>query len=328
MIISASISKASRTPLFSVATVGTTGTSSGSFMRCAISSGGIAPGRSLLFARITYGIRGPTRSSICRALASSSGWLASTTSRTPLTSRAKILKMNSNRSWPGVPKISASIPVMLTFHDEVGQRPDLIEFALHQGPVDEQEAADGPGGSGGLDQFAPEPQDVLLGEPVHEELHGVHDDAAGALGRHRGDDRFTDVREVVDVVDVIFLVAWQEELGRRRVDEDELRGVDGPEPFQFAPGKLRGAEEVHVQAGLPGLRALNREILAEEALLCRFLAEQQEGRGTRESPLETLVEDRDSRLRAGGDRLRRRLHHRATTASGSGTNGCQDASTW
>src|SRR5947208_3304024 len=101
----------------------------------------------------------------------------------------------------------------LKLDDEVGHRADLVEFALHQGPVDEEEADDRPGRAGRLDQLAPEPQDVLLGEPVHEELHRVDDDAAGPLRLHRGEDRFADRREAVDVVDVVLLTAREEELG-------------------------------------------------------------------------------------------------------------------
>src|SRR6059036_1387419 len=67
--------------------------------------------------------------------------------------------------------------------------------------------------AGRLDQLAPEPEDVLLGEPIHEELHRVDDDAAGLLRLHRGEDRLADRREAVDVVDVVLLTAREEELG-------------------------------------------------------------------------------------------------------------------
>src|SRR5439155_1008551 len=216
----------------------------------------------------------------------------------------------------------------LKLDDEVGHRADLVEFALHQGPVDEEEADDRPGRAGRLDQLAPEPEDVLLGEPVHEELHRVDDDAAGPLRLHRGEDRFADRREAVDVVDVVLLTAREEELGRRRVDEHELRRIGRSETFQFPAGELRGAEEVHVQAGLSRLDALDREVLAEQALLRRLVAEQEERGRSGETSLKPLVEDRDPGLRARGHRLRGRLHQSETTASGSCANGCHDASTW
>src|SRR5439155_20737628 len=115
---------------------------------------------------------------------------------------------------------------------------------------------------------------------------------------------------------------------RARVDADEQRRGRGAAAPQLPARELRGAEEVHVDRRFPGLHALNRKILAEQALLRRLVAEQEERRGARDPSLEPIVEDLDSGLRARRRGARRGLHHGRTTASGSCTNGCQAASTW
>src|SRR5207249_11561677 len=109
--------------------------------------------------------------------------------------------------------------------------------------------------------------------------------------------------------------------------QHELPGVHRAETLQFAAGELRGPEEVHVQAGLPRLDTLDREILPEQAFLGRLVAEQEERGRTRESSLKPFVEDRNPGRRTWPHGLRRRLHHRETTASGSWANGCHEAST-
>src|SRR5207247_9395870 len=111
------------------------------------------------------------------------------------------------------------------------------------------------------------------------------------LRLHGGEDGFADVREAVDVVDVILLAAREEQLGRRRVDEHKLCRVHRTEALEFAAGELRGAEEVHVQASLACLHTLDHEILAEQALLRRLVAEEEERGWPRESSLKPFVEE-------------------------------------
>src|SRR5207245_180320 len=84
------------------------------------------------------------------------------------------------------------------------------------------------------------------------------------------------------------------------------RRVRGAEAFQLAARELRGTEEVHVERRFPGLHALDRKILAEQALLRRLVAKQEERRGAREPSLEPIVEDLDSGLRARSGGARRR----------------------
>src|SRR6266700_1924435 len=143
----------------------------------------------------------------------------------------------------------------------------------------------------------------------------------------RRTDRVRDVREAADVPDAVPLLARQEHLGRGRVDEHQLVGVHRAEAPELVSRQLRRAEEVDVQGGLAGLRALDREVLAEDSFLRRLVAEQQQGRGPREAAAESVVEDRDPRLRARARRPRR-LHHIRTSGAGSCKKGCQEASTW
>src|SRR6266540_4066244 len=151
------------------------------------------------------------------------------------------------------------------------------------------------------------------------DIDRVDDDPGRTLRVDCRSDRVCDVREAPDVRDAIPLLAREEHLGRRRVDEYEFVGADRAEPSKLVSRQLRRAEEVDVQGGLAGLGALDREVLAEDPLLGRLVAEQQQGRGPREAAAEAFVEDRDARLRPRARRPRS-LHHIRTSGAGSWRN--------
>src|SRR3990170_7595719 len=92
-------------------------------------------------------------------------------------------------------------------------------------------------------------------------------------------------------------------MGADRDDERDLVRREVAELAQLPPGELWRAIEVHVQGSLPRLRALHGEVLREQALLRRLVAEEEEGRRPREAALEAFVEDGDPR--AGPGRFRR-----------------------
>src|SRR5438309_2701639 len=216
----------------------------------------------------------------------------------------------------------------LELDDEIGHAADFDQVPFREGPVDEEETDHRTRGPGSVDELAPQAQHVFLREPVHQELHRVDDDSGRLLGPRRGDDRLTDVLEARDIVDMVPLRAREEELGGRRIDQNEFRRVDRPEPLHFPTSELGRPEEIDIHGAFPRLHALDGEVLAEDSFLGRLVAEQEQRGGSWEAALEAVVEDRNPRLRPRGRRAHRRRRHRLTTVSGNWWKGCQAASTW